>query len=118
MSLLLSGLLACQTAMAATPTAHSLHLPIMFYHYVEHVQNVKDVLRQRMDTKPELFEEQLMTLRNGSYTTVFLRDAGFAIAVTTHGGSKLSAKHILTLPRVRAGTLTGKHFLATLQTKK
>ncbi len=51
----------------ATPSA-SFRVPILMYHYVEHVQNKKDTMRMSLNIPPETFEQQIQTLQNAGYT--------------------------------------------------
>lgn len=54
----------------------SVRLPIFIYHYVEHVKDKNDTIRQKLDINPELFSRQLATLKEASYTPIFARELG------------------------------------------
>lgn len=51
-----------------------IKLPILMYHYVEDVKDLKDTKRQKMSVRPNIFDEQLNTLVADGYTTVFMKD--------------------------------------------
>lgn len=51
-----------------------LTLPILMYHYVEVVTDLRDTIRQSMSVRPEIFAEQLTTLLQNGYTPVRLND--------------------------------------------
>lgn len=59
----------------ASPAA-TIKLPILMYHYVEYVQDKKDTERQKLDVKPNIFEEQLKTLIAAHYTFITAKDLG------------------------------------------
>lgn len=54
----------------------SLRLPILLYHYVEVVKDLKDTTRQKLDIAPNVFDSQLSTLSENGYETVFVSDIG------------------------------------------
>lgn len=57
----------------ASPPA-SLRLPIIMYHYIENVKDPKDVIRQRLDIVPAMFDKQLKDLADNEYQTFFVKD--------------------------------------------
>ncbi|MDO8583264.1 MAG: polysaccharide deacetylase family protein [bacterium] len=46
----------------------SFRIPILLYHYVEHVQDKGDTIRQSLNIFPNVFEEQVKTLSENGYT--------------------------------------------------
>ncbi len=54
----------------------SYHIPILMYHYVEHVKDQNDKLRIALNTPPELLDQQINTLKQAGYT--FLTASDFA----------------------------------------
>lgn len=46
----------------------NFHLPILMYHYVEHVQDEGDTIRQSLNTSPETLTSQIKTLQQANYT--------------------------------------------------
>jgi peptidoglycan/xylan/chitin deacetylase (PgdA/CDA1 family) len=57
----------------ASPSA-TIRVPILFYHYVEYVQDRKDTIRQSLDIVPRVFEEQIKTLKDAGYTFLTASD--------------------------------------------
>jgi peptidoglycan/xylan/chitin deacetylase (PgdA/CDA1 family) len=55
-----------QTLKEASPSA-AIRVPILFYHYVEVVQDRKDTIRQSLDILPRTFEAQIKTLSDAGY---------------------------------------------------
>lgn len=55
------------------------HVPILMYHYVEHVKNKDDLMRQRLAVAPETLDLQLQTLQKGGYTFMFASELASAI---------------------------------------
>lgn len=51
-----------------------IKVPILLYHYVEHVKDRKDTMRQKLDIVPEIFEKQVKTLKEASYSALFIND--------------------------------------------
>jgi peptidoglycan/xylan/chitin deacetylase (PgdA/CDA1 family) len=51
----------------ASPSG-SIRVPVLFYHYVENVQDKKDTIRQKLDITPRIFDLQLKTLKDAGYT--------------------------------------------------
>lgn len=58
------------TSSISTP----IRLPIIMYHYVEHVKDKGDTTRIKLDTSPEVFEGHLKALRLANYETYFVKD--------------------------------------------
>lgn len=57
-----------------------LDVPILMYHYVEDVTDMRDTLRQSMATRPVFFEAQLAYLKNDGYTSITPSDLKDALA--------------------------------------
>lgn len=57
----------------ATPSS-SFRIPILMYHYVEYVQDKKDKIRQSLNINPNIFEQQIITLKNAGYTFMTMSD--------------------------------------------
>ncbi len=58
-----------------TPTPiDSIKIPILMYHYVEYVQDSKDIIRKRLDINPALFDTQLKAFKSAGYETYFVKD--------------------------------------------
>ncbi len=53
-----------------------LHVPILMYHYVEYVRDVKDKERQLLNVNPNVFEKQIQTLISAGYTFITAKDLG------------------------------------------
>lgn len=51
-----------------------IHLPILTYHYIRTVTDLRDVLGEHLSVTPEVFEEQLKVLQQENFTTVTLDD--------------------------------------------
>ncbi len=51
-----------------------LHLPILVYHYVEIVTDLRDTNRQSMAIPPRTFEDQMVTLRVEGYHPIHFND--------------------------------------------
>lgn len=49
-------------------------IPILMYHYVEYNQNEEDFLRDQQNVPPNVFENQLITLKNAGYTFITPKD--------------------------------------------
>jgi len=52
----------------------TLKIPIIMYHYVEHIKDVEDLVKKRLDINPDLFEGHLKALKEASYKTYFVRE--------------------------------------------
>lgn len=59
-----------------TNLVESTRLPILTYHYVEVVQDKNDTIRQKLDISPSIFENQIIALKEASYSAVFMKDLG------------------------------------------
>lgn len=46
----------------------AIRVPILMYHYVEFVADKKDVIRQKLNVPPPVFESQVKTLKDAGYT--------------------------------------------------
>lgn len=60
----------------ASTSAASFRVPILLYHYVEYVQDRKDIMRQKLDITPDTFESQVKTLSQANYTFMTAKDLG------------------------------------------
>ncbi len=49
-------------------------LPIIMYHYVEHVKDPNDTTRIKLDTSPALLESQFKMLNDNHYNTYFVKE--------------------------------------------
>lgn len=56
--------------------ARAIRVPILLYHYVEHVQDKGDTIRQSLNISPNTFEQQIQTLVNAGYTFMTARELG------------------------------------------
>lgn len=45
-----------------------IDVPILIYHYVEYVHDVRDTIRRSLDITPYIFEKQVATLQTSGYT--------------------------------------------------
>ncbi len=54
----------------------AVHVPILLYHYVEHVKDKKDTIRQSLNIYPETLKSQIETLKNAGYIFVTPSDLG------------------------------------------
>lgn len=59
----------------ASPSA-TFRVPILMYHYVENIQNLKDRLRVELNIPPAIFEQQVITLKNAGYTFMTAKELG------------------------------------------
>lgn len=46
----------------------TFRVPILMYHYVEHVTDTRDTIRQSLAISPTMFESQMKTLKEAGYT--------------------------------------------------
>ncbi len=60
-------------APVASPSA-TLRVPILMYHYVEYVQDKKDTIRESLNINPNIFDEQVKTLKDAGYTFLTASD--------------------------------------------
>lgn len=77
-----------------TPTKsieEKIRLPIIMYHYVEYVKDVGDFIRKRLDINPNVFEQQLKSLKDDGYHTYFVKEVPDILA----GNIYLSPKSII-----------------------
>lgn len=51
-----------------------IKLPIIMYHYVEHVQDQNDLVKKRLNINPNVFEAEVQELVNDGYTFYFVKD--------------------------------------------
>lgn len=56
------------------PSAHSVRVPILLYHYIEVNKDPKDTIRQSLTVSPYWFEEQAKFLVQNGYTTITLEE--------------------------------------------
>ncbi len=63
-----------QPASGIRADGQTFHLPILIYHYVEHVRDRKDTIRMSLDILPETFEKQIKTLQDSGYTFINMSD--------------------------------------------
>jgi peptidoglycan/xylan/chitin deacetylase (PgdA/CDA1 family) len=54
-------------------------IPILLYHYVEYVSDRNDATRESLNITPNIFEEQVKTLRNAGYTFMTAGELGEAL---------------------------------------
>ena len=66
-------------------------IPILLYHYVEYVTDKNDTTRQSLDIEPNVFEQQVKTLKDNGYTFITASQLGEAI----DGKRKLPNKPVL-----------------------
>ncbi len=62
------------TITAITTNEPMIKLPIIMFHYVEYVKDVNDYIRKRLTIDPYTFEQQLISLRDNSYKTYFVKE--------------------------------------------
>jgi len=51
-------------------------IPILIYHYVEYVEDEKDTIRKSLDTTPDVFENQIITLKEDGYVFLTMNEVG------------------------------------------
>ena len=51
-----------------------LKLPILLYHYIEIVTNLRDTIRQSLNINPQIFESQINTLLTHGYQPIVMSD--------------------------------------------
>lgn len=54
----------------------TIRVPILLYHYVEYVQDKRDTIRQSLNIPPNIFDQQVMTLKNAGYTFMTAKELG------------------------------------------
>jgi len=57
-----------------TPIFGCVNIPILTYHYVEYVTDEKDTIRQSLNINPDIFENQVKTLKENGYQMYFVSD--------------------------------------------
>ncbi|MBI5613459.1 polysaccharide deacetylase family protein [Candidatus Gottesmanbacteria bacterium] len=62
-----------------TPTDAPIHIPILMYHYVEYVKDKGDRIRIGLNIPRNIFEEQIKTLVEASYSAIFMNDVADAL---------------------------------------
>lgn len=71
-----------------SPAPESYKIPILLYHYVEVVKDPKDTIRQKLDITPQVFEKQIMTLKENGYETLFMKEVSEIINNTKTSPNK------------------------------
>lgn len=61
--------------LTASPSAQ-IRVPILMYHYVEYVKDTKDKMRIALNITPDIFEKQIVTLKNDNYTFLTAKELG------------------------------------------
>jgi peptidoglycan/xylan/chitin deacetylase (PgdA/CDA1 family) len=61
---------------SSTATMSAVHVPILMYHYIEHVKDVRDTFRQKLDIYPEILDLQLKTLSEAGFTFLTMSQVG------------------------------------------
>ncbi len=61
------------------PATTIVHVPIIMYHYVEHVKDKNDTIRQKLDTLPETLDLELKTLQANGYTFLTMSEVNEAV---------------------------------------
>jgi peptidoglycan/xylan/chitin deacetylase (PgdA/CDA1 family) len=61
---------------AESTKSATLRIPILMYHYIEHVQDPNDTFREMLNIHPELFDEQIKTLKDAGYTFMTMKEVG------------------------------------------
>lgn len=59
---------------ATASVSSTIKLPIVMYHYIEYVKDEGDLIRKKLDITPRNFEAELQSLKDGDYTTFFVKD--------------------------------------------
>lgn len=54
----------------------TIRVPILLYHYVEYVQDRNDKIRISLNINPNIFEQQVITLKNAGYTFITAKELG------------------------------------------
>lgn len=57
----------------------AVRVPILMYHYVENIKDMKDSIRKSLNIVPSIFDEQIKTLKNEGYTFLTTRELADAI---------------------------------------
>lgn len=74
----------------ASPSA-TFRVPILMYHYVEYVQDRRDITRQKLNINPYVFENQIITLEEAGYTFMTAKE----LSDVLDGKSTMPKKPIL-----------------------
>lgn len=74
-----------------TTASAEIRVPILLYHYVEHLKDPKDSIRRSLTISPETFESQIMTLIHDGYTFLTVSD----LVAAMRGHASLPAKPIV-----------------------
>lgn len=57
---------------SAKLSVEKIKVPILLYHYVEIVTDARDTIRKSLNINPNVFEKQIQTLLENSYTPIFI----------------------------------------------
>ncbi|MDP2934077.1 MAG: polysaccharide deacetylase family protein [bacterium] len=68
--------------------ASDMKIPILIYHYVEHVLDQNDKLRIKMNITPETLEQQVKSLQSRGYEMIFVKDIPAIISSRTQTNRK------------------------------
>lgn len=71
--------------------SEKIKVPILLYHYVEYVTDARDTIRKSLNITPNIFEKQIQTLLDDSYTPIFIDE----LADYLSGKMKLPTKPII-----------------------
>lgn len=63
--------------------AKTIRIPILMYHYVEYVTDMNDTFRMSMNITPDVFEKQLITLKDNGFTFLTMRELASALEGNT-----------------------------------
>lgn len=61
-------------AMRFSQLSRTYRIPILMYHYVEYVKDARDTIRKSLDITPNVFENQIRTLKEAKYTFITAGD--------------------------------------------
>ena len=59
-----------------TPPSKEFRVPILMYHYIENVKDLRDTIRISLSIPPEIFEAQVKTLSNAGYEFITTAELG------------------------------------------
>lgn len=62
------------TSFQYEPITARIKIPVILYHYVEYVKDKGDFIRKGLDTNPQIFEDQLKTLKENNYQMYFVKE--------------------------------------------
>ncbi|MCX6816846.1 MAG: polysaccharide deacetylase family protein [Candidatus Beckwithbacteria bacterium] len=71
--------------------SETVKVPILIYHYVEYVKDEGDTIRKSLNITPNIFEKQIQTLLDNSYSFIFIDE----LADYLDGKVKLAPKPII-----------------------